>query len=254
MMDGIDAGDGETVRPGGSGGLIAVATVAIVVLIAALAGAVGLRLHRENAAATQPPAPTTTALTCAGAPCVGWASEPAGDGTAQLLASAAGAGGHLRFTGAGGTSLFEVDISSADIVLTGDSLSCVSGAVPACLVSGDYAAASRQSGGLGEVFVRRGGFWQQAGSTYLYSSTGSFALSADESGDPNVVTVQNDCGQATVADRQGQCADPDLIVRLFAADGTSLGCTLPATSVSLLPGGGTQPPPAYDLHDCPASN
>jgi hypothetical protein len=246
-------GDDGAVRAGTSA-LVAVAAAAAVVLIGALVGAVLLRAHGAAPRSTGGTPPTSASVTCAGAACQLLASADAGDSVAQLFADPRGGGGHVTFGGQNGNSVFQIGITDADVVLTTHSLSCVSGAVPACLVAGDYADQSQRSGSLGEVFVRHGGYWQQPGSTFLYSSAGTFTLvAAADGGDPAVVAVQHDCGQATVADKQGRCAQPDLIIQLFAADGTSLGCTLSATSVTLLPGRGTDVPPSYDLHTCPPS-
>jgi hypothetical protein len=192
-------------------------------------------------------------VTCGGGACQLLATADAGDGVAQLFADVRGGGGHVTFQGRSGGSVFQTGITDAAVVLTEHSLSCVAGAVPACLVAGDYADQNEHSGSLGEVFVRRDGYWQQPGATFLYSSAGAFTLVATTGGDLAVVAVQHDCGQATVADKQGRCTQPDLIIQLFAADGTSQGCTLSARSVTLLPGRGTAVPPPYDLHPCPLS-
>jgi hypothetical protein len=239
------------IRRAGTGALVAVAAAAAVVLVGALVWALLLRLHDVPSY----PGAASGAIMCGTGACRLLATSTAGDGVAELFANSAGTNGHVKFTGRTGTSVFQTDVDQADVVLTTGSLSCVSGAVPVCLVSGEYADQNARPGALGEVFVRRGGYWRQPGSRFLYSSADSLVpAEGTGGGDPNVVTVQHDCGQATLADRQGRCAQPDVIIQLFAADGTSLGCTLPATSVPLLPGRGRQVPPTYDLHDCPASS
>lgn len=237
----------------GTSALVAVAAAASVVLIAALVGAFLVRPHSDASGPGTAASPTSASVTCGG-PCRLLATADAGDVVAELFADAHGGNGHVTFQGQAGSSVFVTGVTDADVVLTGRSLSCVSGREPACLVAGDYADQNERSGSLGEVFVRRDGNWQQPGSTFLYSSAGALTLvAATDGGAPDVVAVQYDCGQATAADRQGRCDQPDLIIQVFTADGMSGGCTLSAKSVQLLPGKGVGVPPSYDLHACPPS-
>lgn len=227
----------------------------MVVLAGALTGALLVRQHNVRAAPPVRPPSGAVSVTCADGRCQLLASNTAGESVVQLYADARGTDGRLKFVGAGGSSVFDTDISQAGVRLDGSSLSCVSGTVPACLVSGEYPDTGDRAGELAEVFVQRGGYWQlPAAAVPMYSGAAAFTLvAAGEDGDPMVIGVENDCGGTTVEDHAGHCERPFLVVQVFAVDGTSQGCTRPATSLTLLPGKGTQPPPSYDLHECPAS-
>jgi hypothetical protein len=238
-------------------------TVAGVVLVASLAAAILLR-PRPNSGSDGPSAAATTTLAvgpvqCDNGPCQLLATATAGDSTVRLLADtidparpAAQQSGRVQFTAKTGTIVFETNISQDDAALTRSSLSCLStGAVPACLVFGEASSTDARDGALGEVFIERGGYWARPSYDLFYSSAGYFTL-WEGVGDtePEVLTVQNDCGTT----KDDQCATPKVYMQLFSlgvVDATS--CTKSVGAISLLPGHGTTKPPASDLQDCPNS-
>lgn len=231
--------------------LVVVTVVTAVVLVLALGAAVLMRVernrdHHSSAGGTTRTSGSPGSVRCSGGPCQQLATWSAGGTTAVLMADPYGRDGRLKFTGGTGTSIFETDVSGADVVLTSDSLRCVSGAAPACLVSGPYAESDTRPGHLGEVFARHGGYWSRVGYNYIYSSGGKLALGTGDDG-LRVVAVQHSCGAGTST----TCAHPALYVQVYSVDGTSVGCTLTATRLELLPGKGTDVPPSYDLHSCP---
>jgi hypothetical protein len=234
--------------------LVVVAVVATVVVMAALVGAVALRVEHDRARLapatnTRNTTPASVAARCSGGPCQSLASVRAADATVELMADPYGRDGRLRFTGRTGTSIFETDVSGADVVLTHQSLACVAGPVPACLVSGAYSQGDKRPGHLGEVFTQHDGYWSRTGSNYFYASAGTLGLVAG-SDEPRVIAVQDSCGAGV---EPTSCTHPVLYVQVLSIDGTTVGCTLTAAQPGLLPGKGTSLPPPYDVHGCPKS-
>jgi hypothetical protein len=210
------------VAGGGRRSVLVTFAVAGVVLVASLAAAILLRPRPDAASAGR--------------------SAPARPAAQQS--------GRVQFTAKTGTIVFETNISQDDAVLTRSSLSCLStGTVPACMVFGEASSTDARDGALGEVFIERGGYWARPSYDLFYSSAGYFTL-WEGVGDtePEVLTVQNDCGVA----KDDQCATPKVYMQLFSlgvVDATS--CTKSVGAISLLPGHGTTKPPATDLQDCP---
>src|SRR5262249_523060 len=152
-----------------------------------------VRRHAEQLTLQSPPTGTVT-VHCGSSSCQLLASASAADSEVRLYSDARGTDGQVRFDRHGASSVFDTDITQAGGPLTGDSLNCVSGAVPACLVSGDYPATADRRGRLAEVFVRRAGYWQLPGDAVpMYSSASAFTLvDAVDDEDPLVVGVQHD--------------------------------------------------------------
>ncbi|HEX4700897.1 MAG TPA: hypothetical protein VH352_02105 [Pseudonocardiaceae bacterium] len=247
---------------GGRRSVLVTFTVAGVVLVASLAAAILLRPRPSGGTdgRTTQAAATSTAdqpVQCDNGPCQLLATTNAGDSTVRLLADTIDPGrptptqsGRVQFAAKTGTIVFETNISQDDAVLTRSSLSCLStGQVPACMVFGEASSTDRRDGALGEVFIERGGYWARPSYDLFYSSAGYFTL-WEGAGDtePEVLTVQNDCGTT----KDDQCAAPKVYMQLFSlgvVDATS--CTKSVSAISLLPGHGTTKPPAADLRDCP---
>lgn len=146
----------------------------------------------------------------------------------ELVADAGGKSGRLRI---GGNRLIESTITERGVVLTPDSLQCVSASLSACIVRG---ASHPGAGVVGEIVVGRSGKWNAAGRGYL-SSAGYLALvDVNSHGAPEIVAVQ-----------QGYYA------QVFEMDSTVLGCTKSYSKLDQLPGWPTVKPDRKDLKPCP---
>jgi hypothetical protein len=122
-----------------------------------------------------------------------------------------------------------VTVSALGGRLDANSLSCVSGAMSACLVH------ARQEGTMiAQLVVDRAGTWRSVDKPY-YSSAGVVRLD-DVTGDssPEVVVVQTG----------------PVLARVFALDGSALGCTRRYSSVGQLRGWPEVQVSSSDLRGC----
>ncbi|NIH85497.1 hypothetical protein [Amycolatopsis granulosa] len=194
-----------------------VVVTAVLTAVVALSALVTVRLLRADGSGAAPPAAAAgSSAVIAGADC--------GDGPCQVVSQtsvhgeqvellAGPGGGNVRFQA--GASVLEVAVSELGGRLDANSLTCATAAVSACLVQ-----ARQESATIAELVVERGGTWRPVGKPY-YSSAGVVRLT-DVSGDdaPEVVVVQT----------------APVLARVFALDGSALGCTRRYTSVSQVPG------------------
>ncbi|NYI87598.1 hypothetical protein HNR02_000921 [Amycolatopsis endophytica] len=204
---------------------------AVLAAVVALSALVTVRLLREDGGS----APTsadgaagsapTAGVNCGEAPCRVIAQASVDGALVELLADAQGGNGRFQ---AGG-NLLEVTVSALGGRLDAGSLSCVDGAVSACLVH------ARQNGAMiAQLVVDRAGTWRSVDKPY-YSSAGVVRLD-DVSGDsaPEVVVVQT----------------APVLARVFALDGSALGCTRQYTSVGQLRGWPEVQVRSSDLRGC----
>ncbi|WP_233157538.1 MULTISPECIES: hypothetical protein [Amycolatopsis] len=193
-----------------------VVVTAVVAAVVALSALVTVRLLREDGTSAQAPAGAGSNAVTAGADC--------GEGPCQLVARASvdgkpvelladAQGGNGRFQA--GANVLELTVTELGGRLDANSLSCVSGAVSACLVH-----ARQEGAAIAQLLVGRAGTWRSVDKPY-YSSGGVVRLD-DVTGDtaPEVVVVQSS----------------PVLARVFALDGSALGCTRRYTSVSQLRG------------------
>ncbi|MDQ0377352.1 hypothetical protein [Amycolatopsis thermophila] len=194
-----------------------VVVTAVLAAVVALSALVTVRLLREDGSSAQVPAggaggsAVTTGVDCGEGPCQ-VVSRAAVDGRAvELLADAQGGNGRFEADG----TVVEVAVSALGGKLDANSLSCVGGPVSACLVRGRQDAAM-----IAQLVVNRAGTWRSVDKPY-YSSAGVVRLD-DVTGDnaPEVVVVQTS----------------PVLARVFALDGSALGCTRRYTAVGQLRG------------------
>jgi len=213
--------------------------------VLALVGAVLLRPHPADSSAgsgTRPPASSATSapLECDSGPCRLLASRSVGGSSVQLLANSTATSGRVRIaTGQGLDSVFETTISKLGANLTEQSLTCVGGQTPTCMVSG-----SAPDGSAGEVFVDTAGDWSRADAPY-FSSAGYLSLNGSTA-TPEVVTAQADCD----SDLTTQCAQSPVYVQVFSVAGQSIGCSEPVSRLDRLPGWPTVAVAEVTLHPC----
>lgn len=208
-----------------------VVVTAVVAAVVALSALVTVRLLREDEAGAQlrsdaaPSGAATTTIECGDAPCQLVSRTNVNGEQIELLADPQGGNGRFQ----AGTDVMRVTVSALGGRLDASSLNCVGGASPACLVLG------RQNGAMiAQLVVNRAGTWWSVDKPY-YSSAGVVRLD-DVTGDaaPEVVVVQTSPVQ----------------VRVFALDGTALGCTRRYTSVEKIRGWPDVRLSASDLRAC----
>ncbi|NKQ58266.1 hypothetical protein HFP15_35985 [Amycolatopsis sp. K13G38] len=204
------------------------AVLAVLVTVGALIGVASLRSRDEGGPALQmaaPAVPVTTAEECGSGPCRVLASQTVDGGTVELLADDQGANGQFR---AGGV-VVQTTITRLGARLDAGSLSCVTASVSACLVTGPLSG-----GRVGQLMIDRAGTWRSVDKPY-FSDAGVLTLnSVSGSGAPEVVVVQNSPVQA----------------RVYALDGSSVGCTRHYTYLSQLRGWPNVRLEASDLRAC----
>ncbi|ROS40198.1 hypothetical protein EDD35_2525 [Amycolatopsis thermoflava] len=194
-----------------------VVVTAVVAAVVALSALVTVRLLREDGASAQAPVggAGSTAVTagadCGEGPCQVVARATVDGKPVELLADSQGGNGRFQ----AGANAIEVTVTALGGRLDANSLSCVSGAVSACLVH-----ARQEGASIAQLLVDRAGTWRSVDKPY-YSSGGVVRLD-DVTGDtaPEVVVVQTS----------------PVLARVFALDGSALGCTRRYTSVSQLRG------------------
>jgi hypothetical protein len=201
-----------------------------------------------TAAVLRPPPPgsleagATSEGGCQGGGCALVASATVGSERVELLAGKNGEAGTLRAGTGAARTLFDVAITHQGARLDSQSLNCVDGATPACLVRG-----RSDAGTLGDVFVSHQGSWSQTDRKFI--SDDDYLALHDVLGDsaPEVVAVQRRCQNGGSTD----CPDPAYFAQVFSLTGNVLGCTTPVAEVSSLPGENGEVIPAYyNVHTC----
>lgn len=208
-----------------------VVVTAILAAVVALSALVAVRLLRDDGTSAQTSvhdagsSSVTSGVDCGEGPCQAVARATVGGDPVELLADSAGGNGRFQ----AGASVLEVTVTALGGRLDVNSLSCASGAVSACLVQ-----ARQESATIAQLVVNRAGTWRSVDKPY-YSSAGVIRLD-DVSGDtaPEVVVVQT----------------APVLARVFALDGSALGCTRRYTSVSQLRGWPEVQLNAGDLRAC----
>lgn len=211
------------------------AACAALVTAAALVGS--WQFGRADAADTVTVPPSAGAEPCLRTACPVLVSAEVNGQRVDLHATAAGDAGALEVHGDGTDSgPLGVKVTGSGARLDHDSLHCVAGQEPACLVSGES-----QQGTVGEVFSEQQGSWTHVERQYL-SSAGNLGL-RDVDDRLAVIAVQRGCTTAACS---------AVYAQVFATDGTDLGCTTVYASKYALPRWPQVQPAGYQLRNpCP---
>jgi hypothetical protein len=205
------------------------AVLAALVTVAALAGVASLRLRDDSSridAAAPPVPPQTATVDCGDGPCRTLASQDVGRQQVDLLAD--DQGGNGRFSSGG--EVVQTSITELGARVDASSLSCVAASTSACLVS-----APLGSGRIGELLVARDGDWSSVDKPY-YSAAGAIVLG-------NVTGT--DAPEVTVVESS------PVLARVYALDGSVVGCTRKYSYPSQIRGWPTVKLLASDLRACP---
>ncbi|WP_246128150.1 hypothetical protein, partial [Amycolatopsis rhizosphaerae] len=210
--------------------VLVTAVVAALVTAGSLAAVASLRVARSGDKATieaSAPAPSVTPdRECGGGPCDLLTTRSAGGAQVELRADATGANGRVQVNGI----VVPTTISELGARLTADSLTCVTANVSACLVG-----APLKGGRVAQLLVGRGDGWQSVDKPY-FSDAGVIVLDTVTGADaPDVVVVQ---------------ASPAL-ARVYALDGSAVGCTRKYAAPSQLRGWPQVHVLPADLRPCP---
>ncbi|SFW43794.1 hypothetical protein [Amycolatopsis australiensis] len=222
------------------------AVLAAVVTLGAI-GAVFLLRPRpaEPSGAAEPAAaPVPPVVTCGGGPCRQVAAMTVGGVPVVLLTDASGGSARVRVGPEPGT-VFELAIAQLGVRLDQDSLRCIDGAAPACLIRGDAGKAA-----YGELLVASGGVWRDPGKPY-FSDAGTLSLyDVTADGRPDVIVVRHDCPGAEPG--TPKCDAAPVLGQVYDLAGRSVGCTRRVTSPSDLRGWPDIRLTRADLRPCPA--
>lgn len=204
------------------------AVVAALVTVAALVGVASLRLrettgHIEAAVPALPASPAGNE--CGNGPCRTVASQDVGGKPVDLLADAAGDNG--RFSSGG--EIVQTSITELGAQVGPGSLACVTATMSACLIS-----APLGSGRIGELMVDRGGDWRSVDKP-VFSDAGVVVL-GNVTGD--------DAPEVTVVESSPPMA------RVYALDGSEVGCSRTYSRVSQIRGWPAVHLLASDLRSC----
>jgi hypothetical protein len=206
------------------------AVLAAVVTVGAIGAVFLLRPRPEAASGAAEPAaaPVTPVVSCGGGPCRRLAAVSVGGTPVVLLTDEAGGSAQLRVGPEPGT-VFELSIAQLGVRLDQDSLRCIDGPAPTCLVRGDVGTAA-----YGELLVAGGGVWRDPGKPY-YADAGTLSLyDVTADGRPDVIVVRHDC--PGVESGTPKCEAAPVLGEVYDLAGRSVGCTRRVTSPSDLRG------------------
>jgi hypothetical protein len=224
------------------------AVLAAVVTLGAI-GAVFLLRPRPQvpSGAAEPAAgPVAPVVTCGGGPCRQLAAMTVGGTPVVLLTDASGGSARLR-VGPEPGMVFELSIAQLGVRLDQNSLRCIDGAAPTCLVRGDVG--DEGSAAYGELLVAGGGVWRDSGKPY-FADAGTLSLyDVTADGRPDVIVVRHDCADA--ASGTPKCAAAPVLGQVYDLTGKSVGCTRRVTSPSDLRGWPDIRLTRADLRACP---
>lgn len=225
------------------------AVLAAVVTVGAI-GAVFLLRPRPEApsgAAEPAAAPVAPAVTCGGGPCRQLAAMTVGGTPVVLLTDPGGGSAQVRVGPEPGT-VFELSIAQLGVRLDQNSLRCIDGAAPACLIRG--VVGDDSSAAYGEILVASGGVWRDPGKPY-FADAGTLSLSdVTADGRPDVIVVRHDC--AAAASGTPKCEAAPVLGQVYDLGGKSLGCTRRVTAPSDLRGWPDIRLTRADLRACPS--
>ncbi|UOZ09891.1 hypothetical protein [Amycolatopsis sp. WQ 127309] len=195
----------------------------------------------EPATGTEPPA-----VTCGGGPCRQLAAMTVGGTPVVLLTDAAGGSAQVRVGPEPGT-VFDLSLAQLGARLDANSLTCIDGVAPTCLIRGDVG--DDGTGAYGELLVRGGGVWRDPGKPY-FADAGTLTLyDVTADGRPDVIVVRHDCPDA--ASGTPECQASPVLGEVYDVTGKSLGCTRKVTAPSDLRGWPAVRLTRADLRACP---
>ncbi|MEQ0563887.1 hypothetical protein ABJI51_32815 [Amycolatopsis sp. NEAU-NG30] len=227
------------------------AVLAAVVTVGAIGTVFALRPRPElpTGAAEPAAAPVTpAAVGCGAGPCRELAAMTVGGTPVVLLTDASGGAARVRVGPEPGT-VFELAIAELGVRLDGNSLRCIDGAAPACLIRGDVGGDGTAA--YGELLTGSGGVWRDPGKPY-YADAGTLSLyDVTTDGRPDVIVVRHDC-PATVSGTP-KCEAAPVLAEVYDLAGRSVGCTRRYTAPSDLRGWPDVRLTRADLRSCPAS-
>ncbi len=222
------------------------AVLAAVVTAGVLAAVIALRPRESVPADTGQPAvvdaaPSAPGVSCGHSTCREFGAMTVGGVPVVLLADETAKQGRVRI---GGDTIFPLIINDMGATLEADSLRCVDGATPVCLVRGDVTG-----GSVGEVFVARGGIWRDTGKPY-FSDAGTIALNdVTADGVADVVVVRHECPGAQSG--SARCQAAPVLAEVYEVARGSVGCTRKYTAPSELRGWPDVRLTRADLRACP---
>ncbi|HEU5475796.1 MAG TPA: hypothetical protein VFV67_34600 [Actinophytocola sp.] len=197
--------------------LIAAVLLAMLVAAGAVAAAGVLRYRAAEAAAraatSEKAAPNEIdARGCLAEPCQVLAFTTVGGTSVELVADNGARSGRLRVGGVNG-QVIPATVTDHDVLLTQDSLQCVSGGWSACLIRGR----DKDDRVFGQLIVGRSGNWA---SRQLFVSDAGYLALAEVAGNssPEVLAAQYVCGDEP-------CTDKPVRVRVFDLQGNATLCT-----------------------------
>ncbi|MGW5722616.1 hypothetical protein ACWEVP_41045 [Amycolatopsis sp. NPDC003865] len=226
------------------------AVLAAMVTLGAIGTVFLLRPRPEapSGAAEPAAAPVTAVATCGGGPCRQLAAVTVGGTPVVLLADAAGGSARVRVGTEPGT-VFELSIAQLGVRLDQNSLRCIDGAAPTCLVRGDVGDEGKAA--YGELLVASGGVWRAPGKPY-FADAGTLSLyDVTADGRPDVIVVRHDCRGADSG--TAQCDAAPVLGQVYDVSGKPVGCTRRYTSPSDLRGWPDIRLTRADLRTCPSS-
>lgn len=210
------------------------AVLAAVVTVGAIVAVFLLRPRPDaltEPASASAPAPVAPVVTCGGGPCREVAAMTVGGTPVVLLTDAAGGSARVRVGPEPGT-VFDLSIAQLGVRLDANSLRCIDGAAPACLVRGDLGDSGTEA--YGQLLVESGGVWRDPGKPY-FADAGTLSLyDVTADGRPDVIVVRHDCPDAATGSPKCQAAP--VVGEVFDLAGTSVGCTRRVTAPSDLRG------------------
>ncbi|MEV7553018.1 hypothetical protein AB0N89_25700 [Amycolatopsis sp. NPDC089917] len=187
------------------------------------------------------PGPATPGVNCGHSACREIGAMTVGGLPVVLLADDAGKQGVVKI---GADTVIPLMTNDMGVTLKGDSLRCVDGATPVCLVRGEA-----NGGSAGELFVARGGIWRDTGKPY-FSDAGTVALSdVTADGVADVIVVRHECPGAQSG--SARCAAAPVLAEVYDVGRGSVGCTRRYTSPSELKGWPDVRLTKADLRPCP---
>ncbi len=225
--------------------MLLIAVLAAVVTVGVFAAVVLLRPGEPVPADDDRPAVTDAApapgVDCGGSACREIGAMSVGSVPVVLLADDAGKQGVVRI---GTDTVFPLIVNDMGVTLASDSLRCVDGATPVCLVRGDVSG-----GSAGELFVARGGIWRDTGKPY-FSDAGTIALhDVTADGIADVIVVRHECPGAQSG--SARCQAAPVLAEVYEVARGTVGCTRRYTAPSELKGWPEVRLTRADLRPCP---
>ncbi|WP_184906021.1 hypothetical protein [Amycolatopsis umgeniensis] len=221
--------------------LAVVVTAGVIVAVILLRPSAPAPTGEPGAAPLPDGAPSAPKVNCGHSACREIGAMTVGGVPVVLLADEAGKQGVVRI---GADAVFPLIINDLGVTLKGDSLRCVDGATPVCLVRGETGG-----GSAGELLVARGGVWRDPGKPY-FSDAGTVVLNdVTADGIADVIVVRHECPGAQSG--SARCQAAPVLAEVYDVARGSVGCTRRYTAPSELRGWPDVRLTKADLRPCP---